>query len=59
MNIRVAPEAATPEITLAPRPAVTPVIVPILLSISLAHMINDATQALLPAMYPLFKQSLG
>ena len=30
----------------------------ILLSLSLSHLLNDTIQSLLPALYPLFKESL-
>lgn len=47
--------------TAAPLPAATPgdVVVTILLALSLSHGLNDAIQALLPAIYPLLKASHG
>src|SRR4051812_1886767 len=32
---------------------------PILFAISFAHLLNDTIQALIPALYPLFRQNLG
>ncbi len=55
MNVRVAPEAASPTISLRAAPPASALILPVLLSISAVHLINDLIQALLPAMYPLFK----
>ncbi len=40
----------------APRTAATATVLPILGAISLAHLLNDLMQSLLPALYPLLKQ---
>jgi FSR family fosmidomycin resistance protein-like MFS transporter len=37
----------------------TSVALPVLLALSLSHMINDTIQAVLPAIYPLLKQNYG
>jgi FSR family fosmidomycin resistance protein-like MFS transporter len=40
-----------------PRPAVSPVVFSILYAISLSHLLNDAIQSVLPAIYPVLKES--
>ena len=59
MNVRVDPKVAGQTIGVTSLPAPSAVVMPILLAIASVHMINDAIQALLPAMYPLFKDSLA
>lgn len=39
--------------------AVHPTVLAVLLAISVSHLLNDTIQALLPAVYPLLKTSLG
>ncbi len=50
--------AETTATTTAPPPAVNQLALVILLSISFSHLLNDTIQSLLPAIYPLLKQSL-
>ena len=55
MNITVAPTArAEPASKVAAKAAVS-----ILAAISFAHLLNDLVQSLLPAIYPLLKESYG
>ena len=56
MNVQF-PLPAVATVAVPSRPAA--LVLPVLLSISLVHMINDIIQSLLPATYPLFKESLG
>ncbi len=51
--IEAAPPAAIQPPTPAPAPART--VMPVLIGISLCHMLNDMMQVLLPAIYPLLK----
>jgi FSR family fosmidomycin resistance protein-like MFS transporter len=41
----------------ATRPAPTPVVLSILFAISFSHLLNDSIQSLLPAIYPLLKET--
>ena len=38
---------------------ISPPVMPVLMAISAAHLINDAIQAVIPASYPILQQSLG
>ncbi len=40
-------------------PAAHPTVLAVLLAISVSHLLNDTIQALIPAVYPLLKTSLG
>lgn len=52
----MASESATVEPATAVQPAT---VFPVLFAISLAHMLNDIMQSLLPAIYPLLKESFA
>src|SRR5688500_7375770 len=41
------------------RPAANPVVFSILFAISFSHLLNDTIQSLLPAIYPLLKDSFA
>jgi FSR family fosmidomycin resistance protein-like MFS transporter len=47
------PKAVTVE---APMPTATDAVLPVLISLSFCHMLNDLMQSLIPALYPLMKQ---
>ena len=53
-NVIAAPAAARP-ISVAPSPERT--VLAVLGAISLCHLLNDTIQSLLPAIYPVLKQS--
>ncbi|HVY15030.1 MAG TPA: MFS transporter [Rhodopila sp.] len=53
-NVIAAPSAARP-VNVAPSPERT--VMAVLCSISLCHLLNDTIQSLLPAIYPILKQS--
>ncbi len=48
--------AATPP---PPRSVATEAVMPLLVAMSVCHLLNDSLQALLPSIYPLLKQSFG
>ncbi|QEG42118.1 MFS transporter [Roseimaritima ulvae] len=49
---------SSPDDSLQPRPVVEPTAVTVLVSLSVAHMLNDIIQSLIPATYPLLRDSL-
>jgi FSR family fosmidomycin resistance protein-like MFS transporter len=52
------PPLATPPLA-SPAPASTGTLYPVLIALSFSHMMNDMMQSLIPALYPVFKQSFG
>jgi len=54
-NVSSVLEAAPPAAIPGPSPTPARTIMPVLLGISLCHMLNDMMQVLLPAIYPLLK----
>jgi FSR family fosmidomycin resistance protein-like MFS transporter len=51
--------ALAEEITPAPNPPVEQTAFAVLFMISFSHMLNDTIQALIPSLYPLFKENQG
>src|SRR3954466_15989712 len=60
MSSRLASPAASislPPMSSPPRATASPVVFTILFAISLSHLLNDAIQSVLPAIYPVLKDS--
>ncbi len=49
--------AITAEPARTAAPATEAVVMPVLLALGLSHLLNDMIQAMLPAIYPVLKQS--
>src|SRR6185295_8053923 len=52
-------ERSAAEVAIATRPTAGETLLPVLLALSVCHLLNDTIQSLLPAIYPLLKQSFA
>ncbi len=59
MTLDATVETATPPVITPAPPAIERTVFPILIAISVSHLLNDTIQSLIPAIYPILKDSFA